>query len=105
MSANLENSSGNKTGKVSFQSSLKEEQCQKCSDYHIIVLISHASKVMLQNPSSYAQQYRNWGLLNGRETKDQIAYIGWIMEKARAIQKNIYFCFSDYTKVFVGEIQ
>ena len=36
----------------------------------------------------------------GRGTRDQIANIGWIMEKAREFQKNIYFCFIDYTKAF-----
>ena len=36
----------------------------------------------------------------GRATRDQIANIRWIMEKAREFQKNIYFCFTDYTKAF-----
>ena len=40
------------------------------------------------------------GFRKGRETRDQIANIGWIIEKARELQKNIYFCFIDYTKVF-----
>ena len=57
------------------------------------------------------QQYVNQELSDiqaefrkGRGTRDQIA-IDWIIEKAREFQKNIYFCFSDYTKVFAGEIQ
>ena len=40
------------------------------------------------------------GLRKGRGTRDQIANIRWIMEKARALQKNIYFCFIDYAKAF-----
>ena len=40
------------------------------------------------------------GFRKGRETRDQIANIRWIMEKAREFQKNIYFCFIDYAKAF-----
>ena len=40
------------------------------------------------------------GLRKGRGTRDQIANIHWIIEKAREFQKNIYFCFTDYTKAF-----
>ena len=40
------------------------------------------------------------GFRKGRGTRDQIANIRWIMEKAREFQKNIYFCFIDYTKAF-----
>ena len=40
------------------------------------------------------------GLKQGRGTRDQIANISWIMEKARVFQKNIYFCFIDYAKIF-----
>ena len=53
------------------------------------------------------QQYVNWELPNvqagfrkGRWTRDQIANICWIIEIAREFQKNIYFCFIDYTKAF-----
>ena len=53
------------------------------------------------------QQYMNWeipdiqaGFRNGRGTRDQIANICWIMEKAREFQKNSYFCFIDYAKAF-----
>ena len=53
------------------------------------------------------QQYMNWesldvqaGFRKGRETKDQIANIHWIIEKTREFQKNIYFCFTDYVKAF-----
>ena len=41
------------------------------------------------------------GFRKGRRTRDQIAIIYWIIEKAREFQKNIYFCFIDYAKVFV----
>ena len=42
----------------------------------------------------------NLDLEKGRGTRDQVANIHWINEKAREFQKNIYFCFTDYTKVF-----
>ena len=47
------------------------------------------------------QMYNQVGFRKGRETRDQIANIHWIIKKARAFQKNIYFCFTDYTKAFV----
>ena len=92
---------------ISFHSSCKEGQCQEYSNYHTIVLISHASKVMSNILQARLQQYLNRGLPDGqagfrkgRETRDQIINIGWIMQKAREFQKIIYFCFIDYTKVF-----
>ena len=64
---------------------------------------SHASKVMLKILQARLQQYVNHelsdvqaGFRKGRGTRDQIADIRWIMEKAREFQKNIYFCFIDY---------
>ena len=70
------------------------------SNYHTIALISHASKVMLKILQARLQQYVNCelpdvqaGFRKGRGTRDQIANICWIMEKAREFQKNIYFCF------------
>ena len=72
-----------------------------------IVLISHASKVMLKILQARLQQYMNRelpdvqsGFRKGRGTRDQIANICWIIEKAREFQKNIYFCFIDYDKAF-----
>ena len=72
-----------------------------------MALISHASKVMLKILQARLQQYVNWelsdvqaGLRKGRGTRDQIANICWIIEKAREFQKNIYFCFIDYAKAF-----
>ena len=72
-----------------------------------IVLISHPSKVTLKILQASLQQYVNnelsdvqAGFRNGRGTRDQIANIHWIMEKAREFQKNIYFCFIGYAKAF-----
>ena len=85
----------------------KEGNAKECSSYHTIVLISHASKVMLKILQARFQQYMNCelpdvqaGFRKGRETGDQIANIRWIIEKAREYQKNIYFCFIDYAKPF-----
>ena len=62
---------------------------------------------MLKILQARLQQYMNQevpdvqaGFRNGRGTKDQIANIYWFIEKARELQKNIYFCFIDYTKAF-----
>ena len=62
---------------------------------------------MLKILQARLQQYMNWKLLDvqagfrkDRGTRDQIADIGWIIEKAREFQKNIYFCFTDYAKAF-----
>ena len=70
-------------------------------------VISHASKVMLKILQARLQQYVNCelpdvqaGFRKGRGTRDQIANIHWIMEKAIGFQKNIYFCFIDYAKAF-----
>ena len=64
-------------------------------------------QVMLKILQSSLQHYVNWelpdvqaGSRRGRGTRDQIANICWIMEKAREFQKNIYFCFTDYAKTF-----
>ena len=90
MPANLGNSAV-ATGleKVSFHSNAKE-----CSNYHTIALISHARKVMLKILQARLQQYVNCeipdveaGFRKGRGTRDQIANIHWIIEKAREFQK------------------
>ena len=85
----------------------KNGNAKECSNYHTIVLISHASKVMLKILQARLQQHVNHelpdvqaGFRQGRGTRDQIANILWIMEKARVFQKRIYFCFSDYAKAF-----
>ena len=79
----------------------------ECSNYHTIVLILHANKVMLKILQARLQQYVNCELPDvqaqfrkGRGTRDQIANICWIIEKAREFQKSTYFCFIDYAKSF-----
>ena len=79
----------------------------KNGHYHIIALISHASKVMLKILQARLQQYMNHKLpyvqadfRKDRGTRDQIANIHLIIEKAREFQKTIYFCFTDYAKMF-----
>ena len=99
-----------------FHSNKKELGCQRiqfhsnakeCSNYYTITLISHASKVTLKILQASLQQYVNQevpdvqaGFRKGRGSRDQIANIYWFIEKAREFQKNIYFCFIDYTKAF-----
>ena len=99
MPANLENSAV-ATGleKVSFHSNPKERQCQRMLKLPPIALISHASKVMLKILQATLQQYMNHELLDvqagfrkGRGTRDQIANIHWIMEKAREFQEKHIF--------------
>ena len=72
-----------------------------------VVLVSHSSKVMLKILQARLQQYMNHdlpdvqaGFTKGRGTRDQIANIHWIIEKAREFQKNTYFSFIDYAKAF-----
>ena len=75
------------------------------SKYSTIALILHGSKVMLKIIQDRLQQYMiqkmpdvQAGFRKGRGTRDQIANICWIIEKAREFQENIYFCFIDYSK-------
>ena len=72
-----------------------------------IVLISHATKLMPKKFQDRFQQYMNQelpdiqaGFRKCRGTRDQIANIRWIIEKASEFQKNIYFCFIDYAEAF-----
>ena len=81
---------------------LKKSNSTECSNYLTIALISHATKVMLKILQARLQQYMNHeltdvqaGFRKGRGTRDQIANIHWIIEKAREFQRNIYFCFID----------
>ena len=83
----------------------KKRNAKECSNYRTIALISHASKGMLKILQARLQQYVNRelpdvqaGFTKGRGTRDKIANVCWIMEKAREFQKNIYFCFIDYAK-------
>ena len=85
----------------------RKGNAKECSNYCTIALISYASKRMLKILWARLQQYVNWELPDvqaefrkGRGTRDQIANIHWIIEKARKYQKYIYFCFIDYAKAF-----
>ena len=85
----------------------KKANAKECSNYRTIALISHTSKIMLKILQARLQQYMNRelpdvqaGFRKGRGTKNQVANIHWIIEKAREFQKSIYFCFIDYTKAF-----
>ena len=100
MPANLE-SSAVATGKRSvFISIPKKNNAKECSSYHTIALISHASKIMLKIVNRELPDVQA-GFRKGRVTRDQIANICWIIEKAREFQKNIDFCFFDYAKATV----
>ena len=90
-----------------FTSIPKKGNAKECSNYCTIALFSHASKVMLKILQARLQQYMNQELPDvqarfrkGRGTRDQIASMQWIIEKAREFQKGIYFCFIDYAKTF-----
>ena len=85
----------------------KKGNAKECSNNRTIALISHTSNVMLKILQARLQQYMNSelpdvqaGFRKDRRTRDQIANIRWIIEKAREFQKNIYFFFIDYTKTF-----
>ena len=85
----------------------KKGNAKECSNYCTIALISHSSKVMLKILQARLQQGMNHDILEvqaalrkGRGTRDQIAKIRWIIEKAREFQRNIYFCFINYAKAF-----
>ena len=85
----------------------KKGNTQERSNYRTTAFISHASKVMTKILQGRLQQYVNHevagvqaGFRKGRETRDQIANIRWIIKKATEFQKTIYFCFIDYAKAF-----
>ena len=85
----------------------KKGNAKERSGYCTIALILHASKVMLKILQASLQQYVNQEFPDvearfrkGRGTRDQIANICWIIEKAREFHRNVYFCFIDYTKAF-----
>ena len=101
MAANLENSAA-ATGleKVSFHSIPKKGNPKECSNYHTIALISHASTVMLRILQARLQQYMNRelsdvqaGFRKGRGTRDQIANICWIIEKAKVPEKHLFLLY------------
>ena len=85
----------------------KKGNAKERSNYCTIALISHTSKVTLKILQASPQQYVDQelpdvqvGFRKSRGTRDQIANIHWIIEKARGFQKNFYFCFIDYPKAF-----
>ena len=106
MSANLENSAVSRgLEKVNFHSNPKERLCQRMFKLPYNCAHFTCCQGMLQILQARLQQYMNWelpdvqaGFRKGRATRDQIANIHWITEKAMEFQKNIYFCFIDYTK-------
>ena len=88
-----------------FISIPKKGSAKECVNYRTIALISHASQVVLKILQARLQQYMNLelpdfqtGFRKGRRTRNQIASICWIIEKAREFQKNIYFCFIEVLK-------
>ena len=85
----------------------KKGNAKECLNCCTIALISHTSKVILKILQARLHQCVNHelpdvkaGFRKGRGTRDQIANICWIIEKAKEFHKNIYFCFIDYMKVF-----
>ena len=101
MSANLDNSAV-ATGleKFRFHYNPKKGNAKECSNYCTIALISHASKVVLKTLQARLQQYVNRelpdvqaGFRKGRGTRDQIANIRWIMEKARVPEKHLFLLY------------
>ena len=87
----------------------KKGSTKECSNHQTNAFISHASKVMLKILQARLQHYVNWELPDvqadfrkGRGTRDQIANVHWVVEKAREFQKNINLCFIDYAKAFDG---
>ena len=100
--------SGHRTGQRSIFISIPNKgNAQECFNYCTTAPISNASKVMLKILQARLQQYLNQelpdvqaGFQRGIGTRDQITNIHWILEKASEFQRNIYFCFIDYTKIF-----
>ena len=87
---------------------LKKVRTKDCANHRTVALILHATKVMLKIVHARRQYYANQefpdvqaGFRKGKGTRDQIANICWIIEKAREFQKNIYVCFINYAKAFV----
>ena len=85
----------------------KKGSAKEWSNHGTVAFISHATKVMLEILQATLQHYMNWefpdvqaGFRKGRGTRDQIANICWMTEKAREFQKNIYLCFIGYSKAF-----
>ena len=101
-------SSGQDWQRSVFFAIQKKGNAKECSDYSTMTLISHAGEGMLKILQVRLHQFGTRelpdiqaGFSKGSGTKDQIANIHWIIEKAREFQENIYFCFIDNTKAFV----
>ena len=106
MPANLENSAV-AAGLEKVIPIPKKDNAKEGLNYYTIALISHSRKVMFKIIQARLQQYMNRelpdiqaGFRKGKGTRDEIANIHWIIEKAREFHKNIYFCFIDYAKTF-----
>ena len=100
-------SSGHRTGKAVFIPIPKKCNAKKCSNYHTIALVSHASKVMLKILQARLQQYVNCelpdvqaGFRKDRNQRSNCQHLLDHKKKAREFQKNIYFCFIDYAYSF-----
>ena len=107
MPANLENSPVAPGLKKVIFISIPKGNAKECSNYCTVAFISHINRVMLQTFQARLQQDMNRefpdvqaGFRKGKGTRDQIASVHCIVEKAREFQKNIYFCFIDYSKDF-----
>ena len=100
-------SSGRRTGKGQFSFQPKESNAEEWWNYCTIVLISHTSKVMLKILQARLQRYMNHELPDvqldlekAEEPEIKLPTSVGSSKKAREFQKNIYFCFIDYAKVF-----
>ena len=100
MSANLEKHWPQDWKRSVFIPIPKKGNAKECSNYRTIALISHATKVMLKILQARLQQYVNCelpdvqaGFIKGRGTRDQIANIRWIMEKARSSRKHLFLLY------------
>ena len=100
-------SSGHRTGKGQFSLQYQRKAVPKIVQTTAPLYWSHTPAKKYSILQASLQQYMNSelpdvpaGFRKGRGTRDQISNIGWIIKKARAMQKNISFCFTDYAKVF-----
>ena len=111
MPANLENSAvAIGLEKISFNSIPKKGNAKERSNYRTVALISHASKVMLKIPQARLQQYMNHelpdvqaGFRKGRVTRDQIANIRWVIEKAKSSRKPSISVIPSLNRPFIQE--
>ena len=100
-------SSGHRTGKANPLPSSQESSAKECVHRWTVALISRASEIMLKILDTRLQHYVNQelpdvhsGFRKGRGTRDQIANIHWIIEKAREFREKHLLCFINYTKAF-----